>query len=96
MHWRSTARELPPNDVSVLGIWLWDKANPRAGSLSHDVVWYDLGQWFDGYSAPVAAPSHWMPLPPAPASGTPTRRAETTGSVGEADGGPTAEGGDAQ
>jgi hypothetical protein len=63
-------------------------------------------QWYkyplrDSYSSAPLTPelmrSMWADcLASMAASGTPTRRAETTGSVGEADGGPTAEGGDAQ
>jgi hypothetical protein len=64
--WRDVSRELPPNCVSVLVIWQWHKANKSAGALSHQVLWFDLGTWFDAYGEPQDAPTHWMPLPVAP------------------------------
>lgn len=81
--------------VSFFQDWFgWHSTCLRCGRSWDDGEWLPLE--FERASRRKSverAKKRWRKLA---ASGTPTRRAETTGSVGEADGGPTSEAGDAQ
>lgn len=60
-----------PNDgTDILAIWIWQNDDGETcGTGTHDVVRQRNGFWYDQTGRGAAMPSHWMPLPAAPAQG---------------------------
>ena len=57
--------ETAPKDGTVFDAWI--KCWKGHAGYRISILWKNDAWWaYDGYDAMSAAPTHWMPLPPAP------------------------------